>query len=120
MVGWGWSIRPRSAFSRTPSHPRPSPSRGGASPSRGSLFIEAGQPLRFILGGQSADQLVQLAFEDLGEAVEGEVDAVVGHPPLREIIGTDALGAVARSDHRLAHPGPLRGEPLALQLVKAG
>jgi hypothetical protein len=43
--------------------------------------IQARQPLRLVLGGQGADQLVQLAFEDLGQAVEGEVDAVVGHPP---------------------------------------
>src|SRR3546814_7186108 len=61
-----------------------------------------------------------MTLEDFGKPVEGQVDAVVRHPPLWEIIGADALGAVAGADHRFPRPRPLARQPLALQLVKAG
>src|SRR3546814_13329406 len=70
-----------------------------------TLFRSVTQPrqsLRLILGDQRVDQLVHLPLDDLGQAVERQVDPVVGHAPLREIIGADAFGAVARPDHRLA------------------
>src|SRR3546814_8654857 len=68
-----------------------------------TLFRSVTQPrqsLRLILGDQRVDQLVHLPLDDLGQAVERQVDPVVGHAPLREIIGADAFGAVARPDHR--------------------
>ena len=50
---------------------------------------------------ERVDQLVErVARHDLVELVEGQVDAVVGHPALREVVGADALGAVARADLR--------------------
>src|SRR3954471_15598131 len=92
-----------------------------AAPAMASLsLIQARQALRLVLGDERTDQLVELAFQYLGQAVEGEVDAVIGHPALRVIVGADSLGTVAGADHRLARPRPLRGEPLALLLVEAG
>ena len=49
-----------------------------------------------MLGDERIDDLIQrLADDDLVELVERQVDAMVADPPLREIIGTDPLGAVA-------------------------
>src|SRR5205814_6128364 len=48
------------------------------------------------------------------------VDTVVGHPPLREIVGADALGAVARADLALAVGGARRRQSLPLRLIKPG
>src|SRR5690606_1129424 len=39
------------------------------------------------------------------ELVQRQADAVVGHPPLREVVGTDALRTVAAADHRLTRFG---------------
>ena len=71
--------------------------------------IEARQPLGLVLA-RSARRSVRPCspFEDFGQAVQGQVDAVIGHAPLREIIGADALRAVARADHRLARARPAR------------
>src|SRR5688500_8992305 len=100
------------ASSRLSRHPPLAPPlKGGV-----SGFIEAREALGFVLGGQRADQLVELAFQYLRQAVEGQVDAVVGDAALREIVGADALGAVARADHRLARAGALARHPLALHL----
>ncbi|KAG5730129.1 hypothetical protein E4T56_gene4184, partial [Termitomyces sp. T112] len=41
-------------------------------------------------------------FEDFGQAVERQVDPVIGDAALREIIGADAFGAVAAAHHGLA------------------
>ena len=71
---------------------------GAERASRGGL---RGQQLRLALGGQRVDDLVEpVALHDPVERIEGEVDAVVGHPPLREIVGADALRAVAGADLR--------------------
>src|SRR5689334_20735364 len=48
------------------------------------------------------DDLVQIAVHDRVDPVEREVDAVVGDAALREIVGADALAAVARADQALA------------------
>ena len=42
--------------------------------------------------------LVQVTVEDAIELVQRQADAMVGHPVLREIVGADAFGAVARAD----------------------
>src|SRR3546814_5707953 len=62
---------------------------GGPPPRAGEDLsaIDCGQPLGFVLGNQRADQLVHLAFEDFGQAVERQVDAVIGDAALREIVG---------------------------------
>src|SRR5579862_995045 len=60
------------------------------------------QLFRLVLLVQGGRQLVEVAVHDLVELVEGEVDAMIGDAPLREIIGADALGAVSGSDLELA------------------
>ena len=54
------------------------------------------------------------------ELVERQVDAVVGEATLREIVGADALRAVARADLRLARRGALLVGAAALHVVEAG
>src|SRR5687768_17063958 len=53
-----------------------------------SHVVQARQALGLVLRDEGSDQLVELAFEDFGEAVQGQVDAVVGHPALGEIVGS--------------------------------
>src|SRR5438094_1248251 len=56
------------------------------------------QLLSAVGGAERVDHFVEgLAGQHLVELVEGQVDAVVGHPSLREIVGADPLGAVARA-----------------------
>ena len=57
-------------------------------------------------------------FENFGQAVQRQVDAVIGHAPLREIVGPDPLRTIARPDHRLARRPTARRQPLALGLVQ--
>lgn len=56
----------------------------------------------FLLLLQGFDDQVELAFEDVGEGVEGEVDAMVGEAALRVVVGADAFRAVARADQGFA------------------
>src|SRR5229473_207667 len=63
----------------------------------------------------SARQLGKVAVHDVVDLVEREADPVVGDSPLRKIIRTDALGAIARSDEGFARCGLLR--PLLTQLL---
>src|SRR5262245_36897841 len=66
---------------------------GKASPALGR------QQLGLVLGHERVDDLAErLALDDLRQLVEREIDAVVAHPALREIVGADALGAVAGAD----------------------
>jgi len=58
---------------------------------------------------QGRRQLVELAFEDLIEVVDGDLDAVVGDAPLAIVVGADLLGPVAR-----AHLGAPVGRELGL------
>jgi hypothetical protein len=50
-----------------------------------------------VIGNQRVDQFVQIAFHDPVELVKREINAVIGDAALREVIGTDSLGAVARA-----------------------
>ena len=81
------------------------PRRSGGKTRQGSRPL--GRELRgLVLGRERVDDLVERrARHHLLEPVEGEVDAVVGHPALREVVGPDALRAVARPDLRAAVGG---------------
>src|SRR3546814_1334336 len=59
-------------------------------------------------------------FKDFIQAVERQVDAVIGHAALREIIGANPFRSVARTDHRLARARTLVRQPLALQFEQIG
>src|SRR5258706_9937101 len=81
-------------------------SRRAFSVSMGSLGLgEAGKLLGLVLGGERRGDLREVAVHDVLDLVEGQVDAVVGHASLREVVGADAVGAVPRADQAL----PLRG-----------
>src|SRR5438270_3223872 len=85
------------------------------------LFRRHPELLGAVGGGEPVDHLVErLAGHDLVDLVEGQVDAVVGHPALREVIGADVLRAVARADLALAVGGARRGECLAPHLIEPG
>src|SRR5882672_3384297 len=72
------------------------------------LLRDGGELLGLMLGEQRLCQLTEVAIHDVVDLVEREADAVVGDPPLRKIVGADALGAVARADERFARGGFLR------------
>ena len=68
-----------------------------------SRRFEFRQPVGLVLGHQRVDDLAQfVAGDDARQIVERQVDAVVGDAALREIIGADALAAVARPHQALA------------------
>src|SRR5262245_34179297 len=60
------------------------------------LFLE---PLGLEVGGDGLDELVEVAVENILEAVRREADAVIGDARLGEVVCPDLLGAVARADH---------------------
>ena len=85
---------------------RAAPSRTRVAHERGSGMTARSflgrQSRRLVLGGQRVDELVQLAHHDPVDLVQRQIDAVVGHAALREIVGADALAAVAGADLGLA------------------
>src|SRR5258706_164057 len=50
---------------------------------------------------QRRGHLVEVAVEDELQLVERQVDAVVSDAPLREVVGADAVAAVAAADQSL-------------------
>ena len=81
-----------------------------------ALSDEARELVGLVLGGERVGEVVQVAVHDLLDLVQREVDAVVGHAALREVVGADAVGAVAGADEALPLGGLLR-RLLALLLV---
>src|SRR5688572_25564927 len=77
----------------------------GIGPSRGSITLE----LLFLLREpKRRDEVVQLAAQDVFEAVHRESDAVVGDPVLREVVRANLGRAVAGPHLRLPLAGALR------------
>src|SRR5579859_3006489 len=71
-----------------------------------AFSLDLGEFRRLVLGDQRLDHLVErLAGHDLLDLVEGQVDAVIRHAPLRKIIGADPLRPVAGADLALAIGG---------------
>src|SRR6185503_20528987 len=66
---------------------------------------EAGELLGLVLGGERRRDLREVAVHDRIDLVQREVDAVVGDAPLGEVVGADAVRAVAAAHEAL----PLRG-----------
>jgi hypothetical protein len=65
------------------------------------------QLVGLILVDQRLDDGIEIPFQNVAELVEREVDAVIGDAPLREVVGADALGAIAAAD-QLRRVGPAR------------
>ena len=63
-----------------------------------SRFALLPQLFRRVRRDECVKDLVHVAVQELVELVDGQLDAVVGHTVFREIIGADALRAVARAD----------------------
>ena len=61
-------------------------------------FLQFQQFRRLVRRGERVDDLVEIAVHHLVDAVQRQFDPVLGHTSLREVVGTDLLGAVARSD----------------------
>ena len=62
------------------------------------LFSQGGELVRLVLVDQWVDDHVQRPLHDLFQPVQGQADAVVGDPALREIIRPDAFRAVPGTD----------------------
>ena len=54
---------------------------------------------------QRFDEFIEVAFDEVGEVVERQLDAVVGDAVLREIVGADFFAAFARADLVFADGG---------------
>ena len=76
--------------------------RGGAARARGAFSFSA-----WLCATRRVHDLVEVAVQDLLEAVEGEADAVVGDAGLLEVVGADLLAAVAAAHLALAVAGDL-------------
>ena len=82
--------------------------------------IAVGELARPLVGGEGGDDVVEVAGEHVGEAVDREPDAVVGEPVLLEVVGADLLAPPAAADLR-APLGRALGVALALgQLEQPG
>src|SRR5271165_3644195 len=79
-----------------------------------------GQQRSLMLGYQRIDDLAQrLALDNLRKLIEGEIDAVVAHAPLRKIVGADALGTITRPYLSTALRGAFSVTLLALEVVES-
>lgn len=68
------------------------------------LGSEVLEPLLLVVGLQGLDQLVKITLDDPFEAVQVEVDPVVGDAVLREAIRADSLGSAATACRGLPPP----------------
>ena len=72
------------------------------------LLGEGGELVGLVFVDERLDDLVEAAFEDIVEFVEGQVDTVVGDSSLWKIVGAYAFRAIARADEKLPLLGLLR------------
>ena len=59
------------------------------------------------MGDQRIDDVLELAADDGIKFIERKVDAMIGHPALREIVGTNSFAPIAAADLALAILGDL-------------
>src|SRR5436853_3558948 len=89
--------------------------------SRITVLVHRRQRARLMLGDECVDQFVERgALEHLLELVQRQADAMIGDASLGEIVGADALRAVAGADLALALRGPRIRRFLPLLLVEPG
>src|SRR5688572_7354786 len=79
-----------------------------------------GECLTLFLGAQRLGELPHLAVENLVEPVERQLDPMIRHTALREVVRPDFLRALSRPDLRAARGGELSLLLLALELVQPG
>ncbi len=71
-------------------------------------------------GGEGVDEIVEITFENLREAVDGVADPVIGDPILVEVVSTDSLRSVGGSHLRTTLGGQLSRLLLLFCLQQAG
>src|SRR5262245_13507859 len=76
------------------------------------------QGLALLLGAERLGELAEIAVEHLVEAVDRELDPMVGHAVLREVVGPDLLRPLARPDLRPARRRKLGLLFLPFELVE--
>jgi len=86
------------------------------------LALHGGELARLVFRNERIDDLVErrLALQHQMELMGGEPDAMVRHPPLRKVVGADALGAVARADLAAPVLGALRVEVWRTEFARDG
>src|SRR3989337_1814370 len=67
---------------------------------------------------QGVREHVDFPVQHLGELMDGQADAVVGYPVLREVVRADAFAAVPGPDQRAAHVRPPGALLLPLEVVQ--
>src|SRR5271154_88516 len=77
------------------------------------------EALGFVVGDQAVDERGEFAVHHVGELMEREADAVIGHAVLGEVVGADFLGAVAGFDLAAALDGEGGFAPVLFLLVEA-
>src|SRR5690606_12051258 len=112
----GWSMPAPASVRRVSASSAPSVSL----PRVSAVSMAVDQKLRLMIGNQRVDDLVELAFHDPVELVQREVDAMVRHPALGEVVGADALGTVAGSHLQQPRLRALVRRLHALQVEQAG
>ena len=61
-----------------------------------------GKLFSLVFVDERLHDLVQITFENLGELIERQVDAMIRDPALREIVGPNSLRAIAAADLQFA------------------
>src|SRR5690606_14347989 len=84
-----------------------------------TLLDQFGKKCSLVIGDQRIDQFIQIAFHDPVELVERQVDTVIGNATLREIIGADTLGTIARTNLAAPRFRPFGFGLLTLHVIKA-
>ena len=79
-----------------------------------SVLVHLRQFRRLVGGDARVNNLLDISVHHLVKLIDCQVDAVVCHAPLREIVRPDLLGAVARPNLAPAH---LRLRVVALLLL---
>src|SRR3990172_4645511 len=93
----------------------------GSAGRAGSVAVgDVRQPLGLVGRDEGVDEAIQLAVHHPGQARQVEMDAMVGHPVLRKVVGPDLVGSIARPDHRAAGHGIRLALPAVLGVLEAG
>lgn len=96
-------------------HPKADGAGGGGASTQAGF----GEALFEVGGEELVEHVVDPAFDEGFEAVEGEVDAVVGDAVLGEVVGADFFFAAAAADEVAAVGGVFGGFFLLLALEEA-
>ena len=70
---------------------------------------------RLVRRDTGIDDLLDVSVHDLIQLVQGQIDSVIRHTSLWEVVGTDLLGTVSGTDLAAAH---LRLRIMALLLLQ--